>query len=479
MRLTKLSESTPLFPHLDTAKWKHGVVWARLVTCATSIGEGYGLGIMSGAHKLIQEDIGLTDNETAMLVGVAYFAWAVGAPLGACVADAVGRVPGMVLSYLLMGSGAVMMSMSNDFRCLVCGRVVEASGIGVGVAVITTYMVEISPAKIRGQLPSLEWVFMIIGLVLGWISNRVFLGMANDWRWMVGLGSVLPYVCIVPILLGLVTESPRYLASKGRFQEAGMALKSFVHEEEWKTVVRLWEAPKQPCAGWADTLCPSSTARRTGLALSVMLLSLPAFTGQQVIVLYSTDVFVEQMSASSAMNLMILLGIARIAVSAYTISIIDKYGRRQLMIPSLLGLSLSCFVVAYTCSAHLAVMPWVFLAAVMFVLSLEIGYGPLSIVYSAELFDSQVRGKGVALCWFIGRASSGFVLTCFPSWSERFGMPLIFVCFGMVGMSSMLIFWQFAPETKGVYLEDITNVLEGTAHDRKDSDTANTSMLET
>merc|ERR1719491_772112 len=165
-------------------------------------------------------------------MGIAYFGMAAGSLAAGSLMDLVGRRKVLSLSNILLAGGAFMQAFAIGFFGLFFGRVLVGFGIGMGLATVSAYIAEVSPAHKRGLFSSAEELFITIGVLCGYLANYVLLGIPHDWRWMLGLGGVIPLLFVPMLLTSLFPESPRYLFQKGRHEEASQVLSVLVSPDE-------------------------------------------------------------------------------------------------------------------------------------------------------------------------------------------------------------------------------------------------------
>mmetsp|Transcript_32007 Transcript_32007/g.91880 ORF Transcript_32007/g.91880 Transcript_32007/m.91880 type:complete len:589 (+) Transcript_32007:76-1842(+) len=441
------------------------LIWARLVTTVTSMAEGYGAGCLSGAHLMFDRDLNLSASQSAFVMSVAQFAMAVGAPFGAVLADRWGRLTALALCYVTMVVGALLMGFAASFPALCIGRIMEAIGMGSSMCVVTTYMTEVSPSDIRGQLPSLEEPLINLGFLLSYVVNWVFAGAANGWRWMLGLGCVLPGLMLWPLLLGLPPESPRFLLSQGERGKAERELATLVDDEEAEEMLSAWTSePESHIVPWSQVLWPDDPAAWRSLVAGVGVMSLQMLSGNSVVVVYPTTIFAEEMGVNAANLFSVLMSISRLLTTVPILFMIDTVGRRRLLLCSLGGMTLACILIGVFFSAGTSALPWKVCTFLLFSVFYCVGAGPVAWVYTGEVMDTSVRSKGMSLAVVIARVYGGCLLLAYPSISSRIGIGsffMILAVFNFVGWSFIML---SVPETKGTPLEEMRNHFKCSQH---------------
>uniref|UniRef100_A0A7S4VNA1 Hexose transporter 1 n=1 Tax=Alexandrium monilatum TaxID=311494 RepID=A0A7S4VNA1_9DINO len=433
---------------------------ARAVTAVTSMAEGYDIACISGAILAVTHDLRLSSWQSAWAMGILQFMMALGAPLGGWLADKIGRLPALLVSYLAMISGSVIMGCSQSFGELLLGRSIQAIGMGAGMGVSVIYMTEVAPAAIRGQLPSLEDLFLVSGMAFAYLGNSTLQGVPEGWRWMLGLGGVFPVLALP--LLGLPPESPRYLLLRGRREEAEEALLSLVSPEEAAAAMAQWSAEpgESGPATWADALWPEDPVVRRSFFVGVGVFALQLFNGINVVCSYADTVMATDVGQSLAHTAMLLLTGARILVGVPAIVMMDTLGRRSMLIAGQVGTSLALVLVAVFYWTGAAVLPCVYFALVLFAVSYSQAIGPVAWVYTGEVMDSAMRAKGVAVAVFAARVCAGCMLLVYPAARDHLGTGWTFMILALCNVCGLVFVCLCVRETAGVSIERMRKVFE-------------------
>jgi len=435
--------------------------WARTLACVLALGEGYDLGCMSGVAVILTDKWKLPTWKLEVLVAIAYFAVSVGAPCGGYFSDIYGRRPAMVVSYVLLLIGAIVMALAPSFATLLFGRVVQTLGVGWGLSVVTTYLNEVAPATQRGGFPSLIEVSIVCGVTLGYIGDDALLGKREDWRWIFGLGAILPALCLGTISCGVLPESPRFLVMQNELQAAKEVLSRLVDEEECEQTLAIWKTEKsEPAASWGEVLFPALERQRRALFLGVGVMVCQALSGIVVVAAFLSYLFSLELSPKTAFHIVVGLGITRSLAACCAMYLIDTLGRRSLLLCSTFGIACSYGLIALSYVSGAAVLPWKVLGFVVYCLCYSIGLGPVPFVFVGEIFDTKLRGKSVSTCISISRLYSGTLLFLFPTLVERVHASHIFAVCMLLNFCSFAFLYKFVPETKGIKLEDIGKMLE-------------------
>lgn len=437
-------------------------LWARLVTSVTGLAEGYDLSSISGAMVLIKKDIALTPQEVGLVVGLLYFAMAVGAPLGGALADRFGRKLALAGTYVLLITGCFCMSLASDFATLLAGRLVLGLGMGAGFTVVTTYMAEVSPKSHRGQYVCMEDLFIVVGVAIGYFSSYMLAGLAHDWRLILGLGALPAVAALCLVMLPQLVESPRWNMLRGEREQALKDLETLVGKDEACQMLEQWGHQDMQACTWLDVLCPGGRWRQRALVAGCGVLIATMLTGITVIMAYLSMILAEDFKQDQAFLLSFIIGSLRVvALSVSIFCILDTVGRKPLMLASLGGCATACAILAL-CYTFQSASVLKVLALTMFGVSFSLGMGPVPFVYCAEVFPTDVRCKSVGAGMFAARIIAGILNSHFPVFQDRFGLGICFAALAVLNFLSLFFVMFWAPETAGTSLEEMHRLFKVT-----------------
>lgn len=438
------------------------LIIARIATCVTALTVGYSQGSLSGSHLLIQQALDLSDAQVSWLLSITYFVMCVGALPGALLADRVGRVNGLLAVYAMIMLSAVMAAFAATFWLMFAAQALQGMGLGMGLGIVSIYMTEVGPLASRGQHPAMEDAFCVVGMVVGYVLTLAVWDNPDGWRYVLGFTGVPSLLMMIPIALGLVLESPRYLLMVGRRREAEKSLLVWVGQAEVDQVLATWRARegslREGPRGWSEVLYPSTAQSKRRTAASVGCMMAQMVSGCGVIAFYSTDILELDFDDKAATWISMWSLTGRVLVNVYIVLNIDTIGRRLLLLLSAAGVSATfvymSIAYAFDCSAYVRVAGF-FLFQIFF----AIGLGPVPFVYVCEVVDTEVRSKVVALGFILSRLYAGICTVSFSTLTEYLGgEALMFLILAILNMGSFWFLYGTARETKGVQLEDMEKV---------------------
>ncbi|KQJ86575.1 polyol transporter 5 [Brachypodium distachyon] len=447
--------------------------FCAVLASMTSVLTGYNVAVMSGAQIFIAEDLGVSDTQIELLSGAINIYSLVGALLAGWTSDRLGRRLTIVLTNAFFLLGPLTMSLAAGYPALMAGRFVSGVGVGYALVIAPVYAAEISPASSRGLLTSLPEIFINTGVMLSYVSNLVFSGLPAhlSWRLMFAAG-VVPTVFLAAGVLTM-PESPRWLAMKGRTEEARAVLgrTSDTPAEAQQRLLEIQEVliVSVPGSGngngnnsaWKEAA--SKAGVRRVLATVLALQFFQQASGIDSVVLYGPRVLAMAGVTSNALllGLNVLFGVAKAGSILIAMALADRVGRRPLLLVSTGGMTLSLLVLGSVFAAFAgvkddaAVAAVAVVAVVAFVCTFSVGLGPLAWVYSSEILPLRLRGQGAGLGTAMNRVVSGLVTMTFISLYGAITMAGTFYLYGAVAAASFVFIYTCLPETRGRNLEDM------------------------
>jgi len=467
--MTAATERTPLNGSRPT-RYCSSALRVRIITSIISLAEGYDIGVVNGAVVLFKEELNLSTFQVGIVLSIFPLGVAICAPMAASLADCAGRKPTMILSSFCLVLGGLLMTFATRFEMLALGRLTAGSGVGIGITAVTAYMSEVSPAAHRGLFGSLEELFVNLGNVVGYLANLLLLGIANDWRVMLGLG-IIPAVLVI-IILALpyectgIPESPRFLYKVGRKDEAREILLDLLDgdEEEADIALEMWNTEAvadQGMATWGQALTAFCTTKRRQAFAGIGCGILNMFTGIMLMMVTTTMLLVSAgMEKREAMMASIFIGLAKAVVMlVVAVFVLDTWGRRPLLLTSLLICTAATSL--GVASTHYGYgNTWIITSLVLFVTGYSVGVGPVPWVYMPEVLDSRYRGKGCSLGLSGARLCAVTHLFWFPVVFPVIGIKGLFAFLVTVNILGFIFVATVCKETTGQSLERIPSLFE-------------------
>ncbi|GAB2218957.1 hypothetical protein Droror1_Dr00006582 [Drosera rotundifolia] len=461
-----------------------------LLASMTSILLGYDIGVMSGAAIYIKKEMKLSDLQVEVLLGILNIYSLVGSAAAGRTSDWIGRRFTIVFAAVIFFAGALLMGFATNYAFLMVARFVAGVGVGYALMIAPVYTAEVSPASSRGFLTSFPEVFINLGILLGYVSNFAFskLPVHLGWRFMLGAGAV------PSVFLGLgvlaMPESPRWLVMQGRLGDGKRVLDrtSDSKEEAEQRLVDIKEAagipqelnedvvtvpPRSGGGGggvWRELFLHPTPAVRRILIAGIGIHFFQQSSGIDAVVLYSPRIFEKAGITSDNQQLLatVAVGLVKTMFILVATFLLDRTGRRPLLLSSVGGMifSLATLGTALTVidrSRH-GKVTWAVVVAIMMVLSyvasFSIGLGPITWVYSSEIFPLRLRAQGCAVAVVVNRVVSGVISMTFLSLSNAITTGGAFFLFCGIASVAWIFFFTFLPETQGRALEQMDQVFD-------------------
>ncbi|CAM9351366.1 unnamed protein product, partial [Chrysoparadoxa australica] len=436
-------------------------------TCAvcsslTSVLLGYDVGVMSGAKEYMQPELGLSEVQTEVVVGVLNLVAAVGGLVAGKAADSIGRKRTIGLACAIFIAGATLMTSSQGFLTMLTGRIVTGIGVGCAMVIGPTYVTELSPPAIRGMLVTLTDISINLGILLGYISSLMCDELITrsvppnaKWRVMVAIGIIPP--TLILLCLTVMPDSPRWLISQGRFREGYVVLYR-LHDDEkeaqesLREVVRSAEQSEHE-SSWGAVIWPTDPLIKTAMAIGLGLAFWQQASGSEAAVYYSPEVLEDNgWSGRKLFYGNLGVGGCKLLGEVFAFFLLDKIGRTPLFLASSISMTVCLLAVAISFSLELSgytTLVWLSL----FMLCFSLGLGPITFVVAAEIFPLAVRGKAMAMCIFVNRFMSGLISLSYESVADSLTPAGSFYMFAAVSAASVWFYATKVPETKGKTLE--------------------------
>jgi SP family xylose:H+ symportor-like MFS transporter len=426
-----------------------------LITLVAALGGllfGYDTAVIAGAIGFLQKDFGLSPAASGWAASSALAGCVLGAALAGALGDRSGRRIILLLSAALFLISAIGSALAPSLAVLVLFRIVAGMGIGAASMTSPLYIAEIAPATWRGRLVGLNQLAIVSGMLLIYFVNyriarfgTLEWDLTTGWRWMFASGA-LPSALLLALLF-LVPETPHFLVTHGRLAEAAKVLQrtgASMAPERVRTPFPLGGRPMMPLLG-------------IGITLAV----LQQVTGINVFLYYAPEIFsAASHNLTSAMYQTILVGATNFLFTALAMTLVDRAGRKPLLICGSMGMGL-CLIAIGRASMLSVVGPSLLLFVLGYIACFALSVGPITWVVLSELFPTALRNRAMAIATMALWLANFGVSQTFPMLDQskylisRFNHAFPFFLYAVFCVLEALFVWRFIPETKGCSLEDI------------------------
>lgn len=441
----------------DSAK-TNGKRFVYLATAVAALGGmlfGYDIGVISGAILFIQKDFSLSPGMEEIVVSSVLLGSLVGALVGGLLADRLGRRSLLIATAIVFCVGGIGAALAPGTTSLVAARIIAGTAIGVASFVAPMYISEIAPVKIRGKLVSVNQVALTSGIVISYLIDYAFAG-SHAWRWMFAL-SVVPAAAF-GIGLIFVPESPRWLVGRGNTDRARAVLLKIRPAEQVDTELgEISDSAAQQKASWSELLTP---ALRPAMIVGIGLAVAQQVTGINTVIYYAPTIFkfAGLSSASVAILASVGVGAVNLVLTLVAMQLIDRVGRRPLLLVSLAGMAVSLFVLglAFSLKQFSGNLGWIAVTSLMvYVGSFAVGLGPVFWLILSEIYPLRIRGRAMSIGTLANWAFNLLVAITFLTLTHALGKAGAFWLYGVITIGAWLFAFFTVPETKGKTLEQI------------------------
>ncbi|WP_153541983.1 sugar porter family MFS transporter [Actinomadura macrotermitis] len=460
----------------------HATATAALLACAAALGGflfGYDTSVINGTVDALKSQFHLNSVVVGLVVSAALLGCAVGAWFAGPLADRLGRIRVMQIAALLFFVSAVGSALAFNAVDLTFWRVVGGLAIGAASVIAPAYIAEVAPASMRGRLGSLQQLAIVLGIFAALVADYIIAevsdgGAAGDfpwggsaWRWMFASAAVpaLLYGAIATT----IPESPRYLVKKHELGRARQVLGRLMPPPE--VDAKVGEIVKSVKSDRRVRLSDLKGDRFglkpivwTGILLSVF----QQFVGINVIFYYSSTLWQSVgFSEGDAMLTSVITSITNIVTTLIAIALVDKVGRRPLLLAGAAGMTVTlavmtvCFATAPLVDGKPALGdvagPTALIAANLYVLAFGATWGPVVWVLLGEMFNNWIRTSALAVAAAAQWIANWIITTSFPGMASV-SLGLAYGTYAVFAALAFVFVFKAVPETKGRELEDMDSL---------------------
>ena len=421
---------------------------------------GYDTGIISGALLFIKQDFNLSPFVEGFIVSSLLLGAMVGAGVSGALSDRLGRRTIILGAAIIFAIGAIGAGLSPSVWVLLVFRFMLGLGVGAASALVPSYISESAPTDVRGSLSSLFQLAITLGILIAYLVNGAFAA-AEDWRWPLGLAFIPATILFIGMYF--LPETPRWLVSKNREEEARQVLSRSRSEEEVDSEIseiREVEQEEEEQVGYGELFAPWV---RPMIVVGIGLAVFQQFVGINTVIYYAPTIIKSTGLGSSASILSTIgIGIVNVVMTVVAILIVDRVGRKPLLIVGLVGMVISLLVIggAFLVPGLSGIISWVTLAGLMlYVASFAVSFGPLLWVMLPEIFPVKARGAGTGLSSLSNWGANFVVAQAFLPLVALIGTTAVFWILAGICVLAGIFIYFIVPETRGRSLEEIESDL--------------------
>jgi MFS family permease len=426
----KIQDPKNVLDKENEEKLTFSIIFSALIAALGGFLFGYNTSVISGALLFLSKEFALQPEKEGVLVSIILLGALLGSCTGGVITDRLGRRKTLILTGITYCIGTMGVALSKDVGMLLIGRFITGIGVGLGSMAVPLYLAETAPTRWRGALVSLNQLMITVGILAAYLINYAFSSSGN-WRWMFGLA-------IIPTL----------------FQIAGMCyLPESIHfsQEERKIRGKL------------------STIMRA-LVIGILLSAFQQITGINAVIYYASKIF--QMAgytnASSATFVTIGIGIINVIATLLSVWLLDRKGRRWLLLLGIAGMALSLGLISTAFMTEWEAVDILAPISLMaYVAFFAIGLGPVPWVILSEIYPLSLRGRAMGVATFANWLCNYLVALTFLDLVSGIGSGGAFAIYAFLSVIAFFFVLRFIPETKGKTLEEIQQSLYTDPRERR------------
>lgn len=449
----QLPASAPLSPgSAGTPRSARGIVILSAgVAALGGLLFGYDTSVISGAMLFLRTDFHLSDAQLEFAVGIALAGALVGSALAGYSTDRWGRRTVLLATGIGFGLFSVLSGLAFGLISFSVARFFVGACIGVASLVTPLYLAEMSPAKIRGALVSLNQLAITVGIVVAYFVDYI-LAAGHDWRWMF-MTAVFPAIALIAGML-VLPESPRWLARKGFRERALQGFRRLGRGDEAEAELREVEQALQEEQEGFRALFQSGF--RVAVLVGVGLAIFQQISGINTIIYYSPAILRMSgyPSAKAAILAAAVIGVANVLVTIVSIFLIDRLGRRFLLLLGTAGMAAALALIGIAFHQQSAGVI-IFYEMIGYIAFFGIGLGPVVWLLISEIYPTKIRGQAMSLATLSVWGANWVVAGTFLSLIRAAGPAGTFWIFSFICILAFGFCLAFVPETKGKTLEAI------------------------
>ena len=427
---------------------------------------GYDIGVISGAILFIKKDFALSSGMEEIVVSSVLLGSLAGAGAGGILADQLGRRKLLIVTAAVFGLGAIGAALSPGTAWLIAARVVAGGAIGIASFVAPLYISEIAPVDIRGRLVSINQVALTSGIVISYLVDYAFAG-SQAWRGMFAMAAIP--AAAFGIGLSFIPDSPRWLAGRGHLDQARAVLKRIRPVGKVDAEIKeIQQSVAQQKGNWSELLSP---LLRSAMIVGIGLAVAQQITGINTVIYYAPTIFKFAGFSSSSVAILasVGVGIVNVVLTVVAMQLLDRVGRRPLLLVSLAGMALSLIVLglAFSLPQLSGSRGWIAVASLMaYVGSFAVGLGPVFWLILSEIYPLRIRGRAMSVGTAANWSANLIVALSFLTLTEVVGKAATFWLYAAVSIGAWFFAFLLVPETKGKTLEQIEAYMRSGKHPR-------------
>ncbi len=439
--------------------------FTNLIAMVVAIGGfllGFDSAVISGAIPFITDFFLLNELQTGWAVSCLILGSIAGNSLAGPLSDEWGRRKILMITAVLFLISAISSALANTFWFFIVARIIGGVGVGGALLIAPVYIAEVSPPNLRGQLVSFNQLNIVIGISLAYFSNYFLLQLDdNNWRWMLGIEAIPALLYF--LFLFFVPDSPRWLIQKDFNDKAFNVMKKvggsdYAHHEMNEITESV---SKEKIEGLKTQLRDFFSGKMKFIIFIALTLGFfQQITGINAVLYYAPTIFKKTgIGTDAAFIQAAIVGLTNLSFTVLAMALIDKIGRKPLLLAGCAGMTISLFILTYFAHYQSFTGYGVLVAILGYVASFAVSLGPVLWVILSEIFPNRFRGLGISIAGLWASIISFSVTLLFPWEIEYLGKSITFLIYALLALLAFLFVFFIMPETKGKSLEQLEKIL--------------------
>jgi len=420
---------------------------------------GFDTAVISGTTTALERVFTLSDFSLGFTVAIALIGTIIGSISVGKPSDRFGRRHIMVILAALFLASALGSSLTHNWYLFLFYRFIGGLGVGGASVISPMYIAELSPARMRGRLVAVQQFNVVLGILIAFLSNYFIAEVVSQqaWRWMYGVEAIPAFLFMV--LIFFVPDSPRWLVKKDRVEEARDVLTKTGEEHVDQEIDEIKESLRTTVQTTKEKFF--SKKYKVPIMTAVAIAMFNQLSGINAILYYAPRIFqMTGLSMNTALLQSIAIGVTNMIFTIIAMTIIDKVGRKKLLLVGAVGMVIFLGLVAQAFYFENFGGYGVMIYLVGFIAFFAVSQGAVIWVYISEIFPNRVRGEGQALGTFTHWTMNAAVSWSFPVMATVLGGGNSFLFFSLMMLVQFFFVLKYVPETKGKSLEQIQKDLK-------------------
>jgi sugar porter (SP) family MFS transporter len=420
---------------------------------------GYDTGVVSGALLFLKKDFGgLSSFQQELVTSLLLVGAVAGALTAGRLADRIGRRITVLITALVFIVGVLLVAFSPTYPVLLIARIIIGLAVGSASTIVPLYIGEVVPPRVRGGLVSLNQLAVTAGILVSYLIDYG-LSDSGNWRLMFGL-AVIPAAALFVGML-FQKESPHWLIRQGREDEARHVLRRVRDESDIDAEIREVREVSQREGSYRDLISPRV---RPLLLVGVLLAVFQQITGINTVIYYAPTLLQGAgLGNNAALLANVVNGAVNVGMTIVAIWLLDKVGRRPLLLSGTAGMAVGMIIVALSflggSQLHGTLAIVAIIGLLVYTGSFAIGLGPVFWLLIAEIYPLRIRGAAMSVASMANWAANFVVTVSFLTLLSAISGVGVFFLFGFLTLVALAYFWRKVPETKGRSLQEIEREL--------------------